>query len=349
MINPELDRRLADCTELIDAWRYFIDLINRAVKNKESINPQMEQQFLGAKARIAMLHDSFMESLRHDRQTGANMLEIVNRSITLRILQKAGEADSRKLELEWHEAFLLLNETVSTLNEERQALADVNEFNFKMKKFRTNFVGSVKAFLGSFYFKVSMVFLGVIFVIFGVEFFGIYRYDKLRDYRILAPIVGSYLDLTRDAFGMQSAYYSAAKFQSIFTKNPPLGYIIDDLGADPTMTLDAVAVNVTAGFQLTDAQEISNLEAILRGSGGDFKPYRIAEERGGASGNAFVFWFRQTQSAKDAMRIYNLATSTKLPEIQAIRKVNVVVVLYSAGNPDFVATMRQRFVDKMSP
>lgn len=161
MIDPALERRYADCQELVEAWRSFLEFYNVAVKSPEQINPQNEQGFLNAKARVAMLHDSFMDSIERDRQTGANMLGLINRSITLRHLNKMGAADHKKMEIEWHEVYLLLSDTVTALEEERSRLAGISQSSHNMKKMQERLFANLKAFLHSWFFKL-IVFLAIV-------------------------------------------------------------------------------------------------------------------------------------------------------------------------------------------
>ena len=117
MINPVLDRRYNDCSTLAEAWKSYLDFFTKVVKQGADITPEMEQTFMETKAQIAMMHDSLMEAITRDANIGQNMMSIVNRSITLRHVRRLGGADQKKIEIEWHECFLLLNETLSALGE----------------------------------------------------------------------------------------------------------------------------------------------------------------------------------------------------------------------------------------
>lgn len=319
MINTDLDRRLADCQELVEAWRAFLNLINRAVKSGENVSPQMEQQFLNAKARIAMLHDSFMESLRHDKNVGANMLEIVNRAITLRTLKKVSESEARKVEIEWHEVFLLLNETVSNLNEERNELAEVNEFTFRIKKAQQFFLVRIKAFLSSIYFKVVLGIAIFIFVLWGVPAFGIYNYDELRNIPRLRPVVTGYLNLTRTWVGLQSPYYDMERFM-----HRPLNDRISGF-QDPPHTLETSSVSkVEAINNIVRAYNNQKLQDLLERAEAyevvAYTPSSISGAVGRVRG--YYFWFRQTRDAREAE--YELNASTRPEKFTHGRKVNVI-------------------------
>jgi hypothetical protein len=162
MIDSGIERRFADCKELLEIWHRFHGYFGLAVKgDMKLITHDREAEFLNLKSRIAMLHDSFMESLKHDAEIGQHILTIIERSITLKHLGKLSLAEVKKMEIEWHESYLLLSETVASIEEKREVLANVNPTKYKIEKFRAELVMNMKAFLGGLYFKILLVFIGV--------------------------------------------------------------------------------------------------------------------------------------------------------------------------------------------
>ncbi|MBI5155560.1 hypothetical protein HZA57_10015, partial [Candidatus Poribacteria bacterium] len=57
MINPIVERRYADCTELVEGWRHFLNLFTRTLKSESKPTSEDEHAFMECKAKIAMLHD----------------------------------------------------------------------------------------------------------------------------------------------------------------------------------------------------------------------------------------------------------------------------------------------------
>jgi len=157
MIDPNLERRLSDCRELLELWHKFHGYFALALKGGNAITHEREAEFLDLKSRIAMLHDSFMESLRHDQEIGQHILSIIELSITLKHLGRLSLAEFKKMEIEWHESYLLLSETVASMEEQRDALAIVNPTKYKLEKLKINIVLNVKAFVGGIFFKIIMV------------------------------------------------------------------------------------------------------------------------------------------------------------------------------------------------
>lgn len=255
MINPVLDRRFADCSELVEAWKAYLDQFTAAVKAPDAsgLTAEAEQRFMHTKARVAMLHDSFLESLKHDKNVGQNMIALVNRSITLRHLRKLSPSDQKKIEIEWHECYLLLNETVGQLGEERDQLANVNEFNHKMNKMKETILLNIKWFFTSIWFKLIVAFA----ILFGLIGFVVYMPDTLAEKVIANGKVGPHyrkvMDFRRDVLGGRAPYSSLDKFRSRLDKAPSGWTVTDASGAKES-----------ASFMFAN---------MLQVDGGDAKPF----------------------------------------------------------------------------
>ena len=197
MIDHDLERRLIDCTELLKIWHKFHSFLVLAVKGGNSITHDKEAAFLKLKSRIAMLHDSFMESLKHDHAIGQHILSIVERSITLKHLNRLSMAEIKKIEIEWHESYLLLSETVASMEEQKEVLANVNPTKYKLKRLRLNFAVSVHNLLSSLYFKLILIIIGipVLFIIVNQfwSFSNLKNYNATRD--IYYKAVGLYRNI----------------------------------------------------------------------------------------------------------------------------------------------------------
>jgi len=161
MIDLNLERRLSDCRELLTLWHKFHGYFALAVKGGNAITHEREAEFLDLKSRIAMLHDSFMESLRHDQEIGQHILSIIELSITLKHLGRLSMAEFKKMEIEWHESYLLLSETVASMEEQREVLEKVNPTKYKIERFKINFVLQLKAFFGGVMFRILLVLIGI--------------------------------------------------------------------------------------------------------------------------------------------------------------------------------------------
>ncbi len=178
MIDQAIERQYSDTKELLALWNTFHQFFSIGVKG-EAITPEKESQFLELKSRIAMLHDSFMEALTANQNIGQDVLNVITRAITLKQLNRLSTADTKKLEIEWHEVYLLLNDTIAVLEQKRRDLDDINESQFKAKRAAGLAKQKVGNFFGSFYFKLFAIIVAVLFVTIGIQTLGVYDYDDL--------------------------------------------------------------------------------------------------------------------------------------------------------------------------
>ncbi len=183
MIDPEVERQYADTKELLALWQEFYEYFEMAKKG-ENLTPEKEEAFLELKSKIAMLHDSFMDALTHDQNIGQNILDIVTRSISLKHLNRQNIADIKKMEIEWHESYLLLNETIALLEEKRQQLATMSEAQLRAQKAAGMATQRVTAILTSIYFKIAVIVVVVLFGTVGVQVFGIFDWNSLANYPV---------------------------------------------------------------------------------------------------------------------------------------------------------------------
>ncbi len=346
MIDPDVERRTADCTELMDIWRQFLDLVNKALKPPQSINPQMEQQFIQIKARIAMLHDSFMESLKHDKSVGTNMIEIVNRAITLRLVQKMGESEQKKMEVEWHEVFLLLNETVSTLNEERLRLKEVNEIVHNLKRLQEALMVRLKAFLSSIYFKIGAVLTVLIFIIWGIPALGIYDYDDLRDVDSLKPALASTFKFTRTTLGAPLPYMDMAQVLDELDKLEDVEGInkIDDVTKDITDP-QATAADMIGYAVTPDYEKAAEYANVLKSAQEYVKQVCHKERWKNRTADVHMFWFRRT---RDAKKFYVDMQGETIPDrIRIVRKANVIIVI-GATDDELMDWVEERYIGELA-
>ncbi|MCX7019138.1 MAG: hypothetical protein NTY46_09155 [Candidatus Sumerlaeota bacterium] len=178
MVDPELERQYSDCKELMALWLEFHDFFVMGVKG-DNITHDKEEQFLEIKSKIAMLHDSFIEAITHDQNIGQEVLNVVMRTITLKHLSRQNEADKRKMEIEWHESYLLLNETIGTLEDKRVELSHVNETQYKTKQALGHMRQRLSSVLSSGYFKMGITTVIVLTATVGVQVSGLYDYNDL--------------------------------------------------------------------------------------------------------------------------------------------------------------------------
>lgn len=346
MIDQDLERRYADCAELVEAWRIMNEMINRAMKNPDSIDPQGEEDFLRVKARIAMLHDSFMDSLKHDKAVGTNMIEIVNRAISLRVMNRMSEAEAKKLEIEWHEAYLLLNETVSAMNDRRQELGEINEVAFKMRRMVERAQTNFKAFLLSVYFKIIVGAVALTFIIWGVPALGIYDWDNLRDIRPLEPVVSGTLWAGRMA-GLTTPYFSLSEFTDRAFKDPVSGLPHDNFRSERNKD-DAADVITEVMLQgIGDSGFREDFRDLLK-SADQYDAYKFVASGSRHEGFMYLFWFRRVGTASRVSAML-MPHQHELPSTFIVtQKANVITIVFSR-HEDHRMRIQESRVDFMRP
>lgn len=205
MIDPKLDKQVNDVKELLLLWRKFHEFFVLGVKSSD-ISGDHEQQFLELKSRIAMLSDTFLEALTHDHNIGQHVLSLVERAITLRHLSKLSVAEVKKMEIEWHEAYLLLNETVGILSEKQESLSKVSPSKYQLKKAITNSVKIASGMVTGLHFKVFVGMLILVVAFGALPKLGIIDYSKLGEYKYTKSIYSSLKKTYRKTFGGQIPY-----------------------------------------------------------------------------------------------------------------------------------------------
>ncbi|MGF1571706.1 MAG: hypothetical protein ACFCU1_01385 [Sumerlaeia bacterium] len=330
MINQLLERRYADCAELEEAWKEFLDQFKQGTNSKKNeISPDFDQEFLTTKARIAMLHDSFLESLKHDQNIAQTMLELVNRSISARHLRKMSDSDQKKVEQEWHECYLLLNSTVVGLSEERERLGEINEFNHNLSRIQTNIKVNVLYFLRSVTFKIIVAFAILLGIWFGVPES---QWNKLRGAKGIGGPYTAYLDFQRSTLGFPAPYTTIDKFvqEELMPETITSGYSAEEnTKADPNQQ----KIDDTAFFDGMFNVGDQTAAAFLRSAEG-FRTFRLTDETMKTDLScAIFFWFEPGNAKKfrDQFRLEASGTTTNAQILSqtftVYLKENVLVII----------------------
>jgi len=327
MIDPVLERRAADCKELLQLWNTFHKYFAIAVKGEDLITHEREAEFLHLKSRIAMLHDSFMAALKHDQDIGQYVLSVIERSITLKHINRLSVAEINKMQIEWHESYLLLSEIVASLEEQMETISKINPTTYKLNKIKGNVIANVKAFFTSTYFKVILVILGIPIALILLN--QVWAFSNLKNYRIT-----------------RGAYYSCAKIWRIVNPNMPYERFEDirrtesarpsDLKTDKPLFEKSTAANLVVQ---------PDLKMFLMGSNVQFKEEAYTFEK--SSDRLFILMFMVTSEdgSEKAEEFMNNFTKWKnSPSNQdriffetyndVFRVNNVIIIIHSPRKAD---------------
>lgn len=325
MIDPEVERQYSDTKELLALWNTFHQFFSMGVKG-DNITPEKENQFLELKSRIAMLHDSFMDALTHNQNVGQEVLSIITRAITLKHLGRISTADLKKMEIEWHEAYLLLNDTIAALDQRRKELGEINESQYRAKQAAGAARQKMGKFFGSFYFKLAAVLAVLLAGTIGVQAFGIYDYDELGSISALRTPYrwGKYVVRTVNP---DSPWPNIDVVPRKGHASWPEGVKEPQLDGDVDKTASAQMIAQLANPMGIFSDLYQNLNNAV-----EFRK-ETAEKGGARPVEIHSFRFNTAEEARQAYEVWDDAktsTNTHMPVIDQmdfVLKTNVVVVI----------------------
>jgi len=154
VVDPKLEKNIEGSRIFMDLWVKFYDLMVSARK-REQITPKDEADFLAVKSELARRHKVLQQGLGQDYGLDANTMNIVSQAISLDGVQSSSDVAMKKLENEWHRAYISINETLGALENKREELAKVTAFGAAMQNFQKNVLQN----------KNAMVFFAVIVIV----------------------------------------------------------------------------------------------------------------------------------------------------------------------------------------
>lgn len=129
-IVDELTSRVELCREFMNDWLIF-NQIQTAYPKQEANKAQLEAQFLKIKSKLAREHRVLKEKLQQDYNIDQNVMNIIAGATSLESIYAQSEVSIKKLQTEWHRAFISINETLGVI-EDKKARAEAGEKVFLM-------------------------------------------------------------------------------------------------------------------------------------------------------------------------------------------------------------------------
>ena len=120
-----LDRHVRLCNEFLNDWLLFNQILS-AFPSPGVNKAQLENQFLKIKSKLAREHQVLKDALGPDYKLDANTMNIVSGATNLEGIYSQSEVAIKKLQNEWHRAFISINETLGVL-EDKKARAEAGE------------------------------------------------------------------------------------------------------------------------------------------------------------------------------------------------------------------------------
>jgi len=113
------------CREFMNDWLLFNQIMS-AYPSPGVNKAQLENQFLKIKSKIAREHKVLKDALGADYAIDNNAMNIVSGATNLESIYAQSEVSVKKLQNEWHRAFISINETLGGL-EDKKARAEAGE------------------------------------------------------------------------------------------------------------------------------------------------------------------------------------------------------------------------------
>lgn len=121
----ELERRADLVRELMNDWLLFNQIFN-AYPKAGTNKLELEGQFLKVKGALVREHRMLRDTLQANYNIDGNMMGIISEATDLESMHNQSEIAVKKLTLEWHEAFISINETLGDI-EDKKARAEAGE------------------------------------------------------------------------------------------------------------------------------------------------------------------------------------------------------------------------------
>ena len=121
----QLERRVELCREFMNDWLLFNQILT-SYPNPGINKAQLEQQFLKIKSKLAREHRVLQQTLLDDYTLDGNTMNIVSSATSLEAIYAQSEVALKKLQTEWHRAFISINETLGVI-EDKKARAERGE------------------------------------------------------------------------------------------------------------------------------------------------------------------------------------------------------------------------------
>jgi hypothetical protein len=173
-IIAQLDRRVELCREFMNDWLLFNQILC-AYPSPGVNKAQLENQFLKIKSKLARNHRVLKDTLMDDYRLDGNTMNIVAGATNLESIYSQSEVAVKKLQGEWHRAFISINETLGAI-EDKKSRAEAGEKVFIAQAGAGGGGGTVKGGGMDPNVKTLLiigVIIGVLVVVYFVDPFGI--------------------------------------------------------------------------------------------------------------------------------------------------------------------------------
>lgn len=166
-VVEQLEKRVDLCQEFMNDWLLFNQIMS-AYPKQEANKLQLESQFLKIKSKLAREHRVLKEQLQADYNIDGNLMNIISGATNLESIYAQSDVSIKKMQNEWHRAFISINETLGIL-QDKKARAEAGEKIFVMQSGGGG--GAVGGGGMSEGARKNLMIVGIILAIFGIIYF----------------------------------------------------------------------------------------------------------------------------------------------------------------------------------
>ena len=195
----EIEERIEEVKDLLRIWMRFYRILSSGF-DMENLTPERETEFHQIKTLVAQRHLHFMEVIGEDEDKfiGQNILNLVKRVISLKEFAKLSTLEINKISIEWHDANILLNEILGSLEFQLdQAKKGIKSGPTPGQKKEAARGKEVAPVTGNKYFKFFLIVASLIAM--GVAIY-IFR-EQIQASPFYQKYLASYVQLVTDIFG----------------------------------------------------------------------------------------------------------------------------------------------------
>lgn len=118
----EIEAEIDEIQMLMKIWNKFYRILITSFYGSEEETKKLDPEFQQIKQVVAEHHSHFMKVIKKDFHIGQSILTTVKRTISLDGFHDLSGLEVNKTLIEWHDANILLNETLGSLECERDKI-----------------------------------------------------------------------------------------------------------------------------------------------------------------------------------------------------------------------------------
>ncbi len=118
----EIEEQMDEVQMLMKIWNKFYKILTTTFFNPDAEINKLDPEFQQIKQIVAERHAHFMNVIKKDFHIGQSILTTVKRTISLEGFKNLSSLEINKTLIEWHEANILLSETLGSLECDRDRI-----------------------------------------------------------------------------------------------------------------------------------------------------------------------------------------------------------------------------------